>query len=278
VPDGAGTQPMDFRSISKHRAVDRRAALARYAHAFLRRRNNVEPLRALCAARRNHRGFRAGSRAVARRHCARTARADAQCRRFRQATRRALEAAPRPRPAFRPRGTRTMPCPPATKPWRPACLPRRRAKGHGIARQGTRNPAGVLLRLASPGRPRPPPPWLPLAKAASGLPWRYPSRYPGRGDAPETQQLLAFSRHPALQQHMGDFLTAHPFVEKDQGVCTSRHARDRRPIPRQRGQLIAILFAEKAASNHAAHRNPPNQKIQGICTEISMSRSIKDKR
>jgi hypothetical protein len=104
----------------------------------------------------------------------------------------------KPRPASVPRSEREepAPCPARTtsgdEARRPACLPRRRAKGHGIARQGTRKPAGVLLRLASPGGARPPPPWLPLAKAASGLPWRYPPRYPGRGNAPETQQLLAF--------------------------------------------------------------------------------------
>jgi hypothetical protein len=50
---------------------------------------------------------------------------------------------------------------------------------------------------------------------------------------------------------MGDFLTAHPFVEKDQGVCASRHTRGNRPIARQRNQLVPILFAEEVGSNHA---------------------------
>jgi hypothetical protein len=60
----------------------------------------------------------------------------------------------------------------------------------------------------------------------------------------------ATDRIVVQQKRIGDFLTAPPIVQKHQGVCASRHARDRRPIARQRDQLVSIFFAEKAASNH----------------------------
>src|SRR5271169_1047917 len=42
-----------------------------------------------------------------------------------------------------------------------------------------------------------------------------------------------------------------PVVQQNQGVRTSSHPRRRRPIAGQRDQLIAIIYTEKAATNHA---------------------------
>ena len=61
----------------------------------------------------------------------------------------------------------------------------------------------------------------------------------------------ATDRVVVQQQRIGDFLTAPPVVQKHQGVGAACHARGRRPIARQCDQLVAILCAEKVASNHA---------------------------
>src|SRR4029077_12053148 len=70
-------------------------------------------------------------------------------------------------------------------------------------------------------------------------------------DSTLLEQLVpATDRVVVQQQCIGDFLTAPPVVQKHQGVGASGHSRRRRPIARQRDQLVAILFAEKAAANH----------------------------
>ena len=71
------------------------------------------------------------------------------------------------------------------------------------------------------------------------------------------------------QKRIGDFLTAPPVVQKHQGICASRHARGHRPFARQRDQLVAILFAEKAAQIMRTSESP-NRKIQGFSTETSI--------
>jgi hypothetical protein len=55
----------------------------------------------------------------------------------------------------------------------------------------------------------------------------------------------------SFSNSVGDFLTTPTLIQQHQGVGAARHARRRRPIARQRNQLAAILFAEKAAPNHA---------------------------
>jgi hypothetical protein len=50
----------------------------------------------------------------------------------------------------------------------------------------------------------------------------------------------------------GDFLTAPTVIQQHQGIGAARQTRRCRPIARQRNQLAAILFAEKAAPNHAS--------------------------
>src|SRR5208282_2852485 len=66
-------------------------------------------------------------------------------------------------------------------------------------------------------------------------------------------QTACASRGSVVVQQQGirDFLATPPVVQQNQGVRTSRHPRRRRPIAGQRDQLIAILYTEKAATNHA---------------------------
>ena len=54
------------------------------------------------------------------------------------------------------------------------------------------------------------------------------------------------------QQRLGDLPAAPPIIQKHQGVRATRHPTGRRPIARQRDQLVTILFAKEAASNHAS--------------------------
>ena len=96
------------------------------------------------------------------------------------------------------------------------------------------------------------------------------SRSPPTLEAGQALDLTLFKQfEPATdrvvvqQKRIGDFLTAPPVVQKHQGICASRHARGHRPFARQRDQLVAILFAEKAASNHAniGIAKPENSRI-----------------
>jgi hypothetical protein len=62
------------------------------------------------------------------------------------------------------------------------------------------------------------------------------------------------------QKRMGDFLAVPPVVQKHQGIRAARHATGSRTIARQRDQLAAIFFAQKAALNHALTRIRPSGK------------------
>ena len=54
------------------------------------------------------------------------------------------------------------------------------------------------------------------------------------------------------QERLGDVPAAPPVIQKHQRVCASRDPTGRRPIARQSNQLVAILFAKEAASNHGS--------------------------
>jgi hypothetical protein len=56
------------------------------------------------------------------------------------------------------------------------------------------------------------------------------------------------------KQRSGDVPTASSVVQQHKRVGSSRHARGRRTISRQRDQLCAILSAKEAGSFHAAIR------------------------
>src|SRR5262245_16572987 len=88
------------------------------------------------------------------------------------------------------------------------------------------------------------------------------------------QLAPAADRVVVIQQHMGDFLTAHPFVEKDQCIRTPRHPTRRRPVTRKRCERPAIFVAEEARANHTPNKNPPNRKMQETSAGSSRSRSI----
>src|SRR5271168_4318840 len=52
------------------------------------------------------------------------------------------------------------------------------------------------------------------------------------------------------QQNLGHFLAAQAFIQPHQRSGAPRHPTSRQTIARQRDQRLAILFNEKAASNH----------------------------
>ena len=72
--------------------------------------------------------------------------------------------------------------------------------------------------------------------------------------------IPAADRIVVEQENFSHFLTAHTLIQQHQGVGAPRHATSRQTIARQRDQRLAILFTEKAASNHAAIRIQPCAK------------------
>ncbi len=64
------------------------------------------------------------------------------------------------------------------------------------------------------------------------------------------------------QQNPRHFLTAQAVIQQHKRVGASRQATERRTVASQRAQRLAILFTEKAASNHAASRIPPAEKFK----------------
>src|SRR5271156_6633343 len=91
-------------------------------------------------------------------------------------------------------------------------------------------------------------------------------------DAALLKQLVpAADRVVVQQQGIRDFLATPPAVQQNQGVRTSRHPRRRRPIAGQRDQLIAILYTEKAATNHAPSESTKPQSATNFSRAFNES-------
>jgi hypothetical protein len=77
-------------------------------------------------------------------------------------------------------------------------------------------------------------------------------------DAALLEQSMPFADRVVVeQQNPSHFLAAHPIIQEDQGVRASGHPADPRAVTCERDQSLSILFAEKAATNHAAIRIRP---------------------
>ncbi len=105
---------------------------------------------------------------------------------------------------------------------------------------------------------------------------RIPSRSRRRPRANPCFEKLApaADRVVVEQKRMGDLLTAPPSSRSTKTSARRVTRAGRRTIARQRDQLAAIFFAQKAALNHARHQNPPNRKTQEFSSGSSMSRGI----
>src|ERR1700719_3242212 len=135
------------------------------------------------------------------------------------------------------------------------------------------DPGADLARRARQGRPDPGLQSLALlgahfARAAAHLEAAEPF------DAALLEKLIpAADRVVVEQENFSHFLTAHTLIQQHQGVGAPRHATSRQTIARQRDQRLAILFTEKAASNHAAIRIQPCAKRK-LFPDSSMTRGI----
>src|SRR5271163_3091515 len=93
-------------------------------------------------------------------------------------------------------------------------------------------------------------------------------------DAALFEQLVPVADRVVVeQQNLGHFLAAQAFIQPHQRSGAPRHATSRQTIARQRDQRLAILFTEKAASNHAAIRIQPSAKCK-LFPDSPMSRGI----
>src|SRR6202041_3827606 len=119
------------------------------------------------------------------------------------------------------------------------------------------DPGADLARRARQGRPDPglqSLAWLGahFARVAAHLEAAEPF------DAALLEKLIpAADRVVVEQENFSHFLTAHTLIQQHQGVGAPRHATSRQTIARQRDQRLAILFTEKAASNHGLSESGP---------------------
>src|SRR5450631_658939 len=85
-------------------------------------------------------------------------------------------------------------------------------------------------------------------------------------DAALFEKIVPAADHVVVEQkNIRHFLAAQTSIQKHQSVRPTRDTARRQAVASQRDQRLAILFAEKAATNHATMRIRPAAKYKTFC-------------